>query len=609
MERDRGLIALATGAKAIRSGAEKSVYQDFQVNRFPSSPRAPLAPLIVALLAFPSAAGAADRHVSPDGTGNCSSLAASCDLDTAISGAHTGDRIIASPGIHAPTTSIQDPAGVSGVTIVASPGEARPVFDLSSGSLQLTHGTSLSGVDIVADSGRAISAAGGVLEHLRVVVTGSYAMGLQLGDGAVLRNSTVVASGTEAAGISVTAPTQRAELRGVTVLASGTGSAAVQVAPDYPATKAKLHAVNSIIRRVGNAVEVRVSAFGVQESVATLDHVSSDPASQVIDGPGATLTATAVVPGAPQFLDRANGDLRQTALSPTIDAGTSDVNGDGTTDAADTAAAGAFDLDGSARRLGLPDVGADEREMPPLIQAVTPVFADGTGAARITVQPRGLLTDVTADWAFDTSTLITTNAVKASGNDPVVLTIPLGVVSAGVSGIQLRARASNSAGSLVTNASTFEVPTDQVPQPRVEVQGDTSTPTQLPSIVPSIAPSGSGPVEQPPVRSALVLPGALPNLITKDSAQARGTFGFRLRCHHTVSCRGSVALTRLGPVRTDTFKIPPGAERTVQLSLTSGQAARVRKAGKRGLRGLLEVRSLDEGSTWTAVRLFSSRWR
>jgi hypothetical protein len=47
----------------------------------------------------------------------------------------------------------------------------------------------------------------------------------------------------------------------------------------------------------------------------------------------------------------------------------------------------------------------------------------------------------------------------------------------------------------------------------------------------------------------------------------------------------------------------------VQIPLNSDQTARVRKAGDRGLRGLLEIRSLDDGSTWTAVRLYSSRWR
>jgi hypothetical protein len=96
-------------------------------------------------------------------------------------------------------------------------------------------------------------------------------------------------------------------------------------------------------------------------------------------------------------------------------------------------------------------------------------------------------------------------------------------------------------------------------------------------------------------------------LLSPESRQASGLFAFRLRCRQTISCRGQVVLTRLGSVRKSTFKIPPGAVRTVRLSLTAAQTQRVRARGRRGLRGLLEVRSLDQGSTWTAVRLLPAQ--
>lgn len=572
--------------------------------------RRAIGPLLGALLAFPSAAAAADLHVSPDGTGTCLTAAEPCDLETALGLAQTDDRILLDAGVYGnPGGFLENSSTATGVHILGTPGEARPVLDMSGGPLELSNGARLSGVDIVANSGRAVLAEGGsMLDHVRAVVTGSHVTAVQLGDGGVIRNSTIVATGSDSTAVSVTAPGVDAELRGTTVLASGSNAAAVQVAPEFPAVKARLRAVNTIIRKTGNATELQVSAYGNQRSTVVLDHVASDPTSQFANGPGATITSTDVLAAAPLFLDRANGDLRQTALSPTIDAGTSDVTGDGVVDETDGDQIGLTDLDGSPRRLGVPDIGADEREMPPIVLASSTFFEARTASLQVTVQPRGLPTDVAAEWGLDEDAPSTTTAVQATGNDPVTLTLPLGPLRDTAAAIRVRPRVSNSAGSAQTFSATSDVP-PVVRSADADLGGGAVKITPTPSPVPLSPGSGTpGTTKITVVKpTTLQLPGARPTLVGLESRQSKGQYAFRLKCRHNVSCRGSVLLTRIGQVRTDTFKIPPGATRTVQLSLTSGQSARVRAARGRGLRALLEVRSLDDGSTWTAVRLYSNR--
>ncbi|MDO9355394.1 MAG: hypothetical protein Q7T55_16965 [Solirubrobacteraceae bacterium] len=588
----------------------------------PSIPSAALVPLTLALLAFPATAGATDRYVTTDGAGDCATLATPCQLGDALAAVDTGDRILLGPGIHAPNGTLTDKPGVSGVTIVANPGESRPVLDLSAGTLMLRYGTSLTGVDVTTDAGRAIYAVGGLLEGLRIQATGAYTRGVELGNGAVLRNSTVTSTGLDSAAILVSAPTVPAEIRGVTAIASGADATALRAVPSMPSMTARGRAVNTILRTGGTAHAAYALAYQPAVAALTLDHVAAEPSRLETQGSGATIVRRDTLLAEPLFVNRANGDLRQLATSPTIDAGTADLDGDGDEDDDDLLAAGAFDLDGSPRRLGDLDIGADEREVPPLVQSAVSAFSELEASASLLVQPRGLATDVVVEWGFDDAPRHTTTAVKVSGNQPVPVGVPLGAIPPGVTTLFLRARASSSAGTTYGEPQTIAIPVDQVPQPQSETESTETplvTPRPSPTAAPTATPTASpAPTQQPRVPTpapspaptpSLRLPGALPTIVGTQSYQRRGTYAFRLHCRHTISCRGAVYLTRLGSVRTDAFKIPPGATRTVEIPLNSGQTARVRKAGDAGLRGLLEIRSLDDGSSWTAVRLFSSRWR
>lgn len=576
---------------------------------------------LAAAIALPATAGAADLRVASDGRPTCAAGTDACSLAAALSIAAGDDRIILAPGVYGDLGSLSDRPASRGVTIIGQPGEPRPVLDLSTGTLRLTHGTSLAGVDIVSGDGTALEVAGGLVDRVRAIATGPSVTALSLGRGAVLRNSVVVATGSAATAVAVSADPAGSvavdpapALRGATVLASGSGASALRVtAAEGDATA--LRAVNTILEGRAEAADLTATAAPGASATVELDHVATDPARHVLSG-DVRLPSLGILTLPPTFTDAAARDLRQTAASPTIDAGTADLDGDGAIDDRDVEAAGATDLDGHPRRLGTPDLGADEREMPPLVLATVPSFDEQTAAIRVVVQPRGLATDVYADVAFDGRAEWRTGAFRATGNDPVPLTLPLGAVPAGARSLRVRVHAASDAGSVAPTVRTFVVPDGQAPSLDVRVSGlgGEAAPSATPVVVG--APSRGGTVETttvtavPAVRPrAIRLPGKRPTLLATSARQQRGQFAFRLRCERLESCRGTVLLTRLGKVRSDVFRIPPGQTRTVRLTLTSAQADRVRRSRSRGTRALLEVRSTDEGSTWTAVRLRPARRR
>lgn len=505
---------------------------------------------LLAATAITGTASAAELHATTDGLGDCTTEFEACSLETAISTAVANDRVLLHPGVHMISTTVTEAS--AGVQLVASPDEARPVIDATGGRLVLQNGSSLTGVDVVSTTGTALES-DGLLDHLRVSVTGTLTTAVQLDSGATLRNSSVMASGTGAVGVRVAAEDSPAELRGVTVISSGGAASALDVGPLAPDTSSSVTAVNSIFSGAGGSMEVRVHAAHDETATATLLHCATTPSRQVTLGPGATLdTSVGAMTLPPVFMDRASGDLRQQVSSPTIDAGTPTP---------DLSLDGASDLDGTARQLGTPDIGADEREMPPVLLETKPLFNGRTVSLQVTVQPRGQTTDVAADWGTTANMTHRSASTQVSGNAPVVVTLPIGTADAAVTSLSARTTATNPAGT-VTGA------------------------TQLLTF-PAIPP----------------LPGARPVLLSKRSSYQSGMFTFRLWCHHTISCRGSVFLTGIGTVSPAAFKIPFNQVRTVRLQLSSKQTRRVRRAGHEGLKAQLEIRSTQDGSSLNKVRL------
>ena len=97
------------------------------------------------------------------------------------------------------------------------------MIDTTSGRIVLEQGASLAGVDVIADSGTALESEG-LIDHVRVTVTGTGSTGALLHAGATLRNSIVTVTGPGATGVRIAATSPAAEFRGSTVVASGTGA-------------------------------------------------------------------------------------------------------------------------------------------------------------------------------------------------------------------------------------------------------------------------------------------------------------------------------------------------------------------------------------------------
>lgn len=548
--------------------------------------RAALAAFASATLAAVPCADAATLHVT-DGAGDCSSVAQGCDLAAAIGAAQAGDTVRVHAGTQPVTTVLGPTSGP--VTIEGASGQARPVLSVSgSGELRLGAGTELRAIDVVSTAPVAVAATGARLDRVRVTAYGTGAAGVRLRDGATVRNSNIGASGTGATAVLVDGGGALNRLVGVSAVATGNAGYALRATPAGPSDAASVRAVNSILGGHDGADDVRATATGAQTATVVLDHAASDPAAHDVSGPGVAIDDSRdPVTAPPVFIDRANLDLRQAETSPTIDAGTADIDGDGDVDADDAADAGEFDLDGTARQLGLPDVGADEREMPPVVLETEPVVNSGGVTLRVVVQPRGLNTTVTAEWS--TAGGVTTSvSADASGNDPVTLHLALDDFPTGTP-VSVRAKASNSAGSTVSSPATVDLPTPP-PTPT-----ETTTTVTAPS-TPATAPA--------PARAATPTTGALPKLVRTKVRRHWGIIDVRLHCDQPVECTGNVILTRLGPgPRWTAFKVPAGAAKTVPLTLTVAQTRKLRKAGARGVRALLEVRSRRGDSTWTAVRL------
>lgn len=543
----------------------------------------------VAFAAFASAAlaavpcaDAATLHVT-DGAGNCSSVAQGCDLKTAVGIAQAGDTVRVHAGAQSLTTPVGPPSGA--VTIEGVEGQSRPVLSVSGGGeLRLGPGSTLRGVDVVSTAPHAITATGARLDRLRVTAWGASTVGVRLRDGAEIRNTSVSASGSGTTAVLVDGDGRLSRLVGVSAVASGNAATALVSAPSGANDSASIRAVNSILRGYDGAGDVRAIATAMQTATVVLDHAATEPTAHAVVGPGAAIdNSRSPVSSAPIFMDRANLDLRQAATSPTIDEGTADINGDGKVDADDAAAAGPLDLDGTSRQLGQPDIGADEREMPPVVITTEPVVVAGSVSLRVVVQPRGLATTVTAEWSTASGTTASVSA-DASGNTPVTLHLPLADLPTGAP-VAIRAKASNSAGSSVTTDATVDLPAPADDA----AAGDETAPAPVPDVT-----TPRGPL----------VTGARPTFVRTKVRRHWGILDVRLHCDKKIECAGSVLLTRLGPKpRWIAFRIPAGTAKTVSITLTVAQTRALKRAGKRGARVLLEVRSLYGGRAFTAVRL------
>lgn len=322
--------------------------------------------LVIALsmLISPRAAEAATRYASPADAGVAQPCTADapCSLRTALGHAADGDRVIVAPGRYA----VGAPIDVSDrrLEIVAASSADRPVLASTVGggdaTLSLGQRSLLRDIDIEqSGAGGAAVHAEGLVERVRVALRAPFARGLWLRGDVTVRDTVIFGTGHASQdGITAYAAVAggpiTARLRNVTVVADGDDGVALEArsAVDLP-VDVDLRA--SVLRGTREDA-VLYGAAGAPATMRALDANLRDR-GVARGAPSVYVPVGGMTDAEPRFADRAAGDLRPAAGSPTIDAGSADQH------------------TGSRDAMGLPrvqgsaiDVGAYERIVAPPVR-------------------------------------------------------------------------------------------------------------------------------------------------------------------------------------------------------------------------------------------------
>jgi hypothetical protein len=316
----------------------------------------------LAMFAGVATASAAQRYVAPEGKGGepCAQ-AAPCSLKDAITKAKTGDEVIIGTG----TYSIEGLSNSAGdLNVHGDPSGPMPKIVASTMSVPLylvEPGNRVSYLEVVNTSsdfpGGVYCAPKGRVERVRVTVSGQNATGINLASDCVLRDTLARVDGKSAAAVFGFGVKATGVVRNVTAVATGSG--AVGIRPFYnnfsePGTYT-LDLKNVIAS--GETADIQATKQGYSASAGPGNIVVSNSNFDVTGVEGLFGSATIADLGGnqtapPLFVDAVNGDFREAAGSPTIDAGVADQ-------------IGALDLAGNARILGAaPDIGAFEFPSP-----------------------------------------------------------------------------------------------------------------------------------------------------------------------------------------------------------------------------------------------------
>jgi hypothetical protein len=316
--------------------------------------RVGIAVFLTALALAPAAQAA--RYAAPEGTGpEPCTQAVPCSLKDAITKAKANDEVIVTAGTYTPTEALRTPVGVANLDIHGDTGGPMPTIVASTASVWAFEfrgsGGRLSYL-AVEETAPAFAwgvncTSGGRVERVRISATGNPAIGLLQGEDCTLRDSLVLAEGSNAQAILATGGSGDHTGIARNVTAVGTGSESTGITSSYSGGAVfgsyTLDARNLIAS--GGAADLRTAggSFGVGHFA-----ISNSNFETTKFEPGSTISGSANQTAAPLFVDAATGDYREAAGSPTIDAGANDQ-------------LGAVDLGGSPRVLGAaPDIGAFE---------------------------------------------------------------------------------------------------------------------------------------------------------------------------------------------------------------------------------------------------------
>jgi hypothetical protein len=433
----------------------------------------------------PGASAAAQRYASAGGSGTACSAASPCSITQAVSDAQAGDEVIVNPGDYSLTTALvtSKPITIHGVA-----GQPRPrlQFDGPSQSGLSIDDSTLRYVEIdqVAQAAGLWAMDSSTVDQVIVKGPGGGFAWSELVaiENSTIRNSIVVASGSNARAIVTGAPgsTIASTYRNVTALATGSGGVAVE-ANAAVGGKATVNLINVIARGTPNGLEARTDSSGAQAAITAWYTNFADPkeVGTYADIVGVTGNQSA----APSFADWATGDYRQSLQSPTINAGISDP------------ANGAFDVDGDPRAIGMTDIGADEFVVAPASATTGPASAITHGSATLSgsVNPGGSPTTYHFEYGSTSAYGSTTSTVGAgSGTGAVAAGATLSGLSPSTT-YHYRLVATNAGGATKGADKTFTsaappppAPTPPSPTPTSPAPARPSTPTAA-AVMPAFA--------------------------------------------------------------------------------------------------------------------------
>ncbi len=580
---------------AERQGAHSVRFMTGRINAMWLTFGTLLAGVVLAALAAPPAATAAERHAAPGSalTTPCT-VALPCSLNAAFNNAAAGDEVVAAPGEYPITTSLSSSA--TSVTLRGITGQPRPHITSSMAfPLYLKPGQTLRHVALTFSppaSYTGVYAKGSGITVEDVVADYSGSAGGTLiefdqAPGAVVRNSAMRIVGSTSATPMYIANSLGVQVRNVTAVSAG--AQAILVWANVADASATIR--NTIARGgTGPNGDIRAAAGAALSVSADIDHSNFGTTST--SGAATLVTGTHNQMLAPLFADQAAGDLHQAALSPTVDAGVVDpLNG-------------TSDYDGDARTIaGAPDIGADEL-VPAPVAATAAADAITTTGAKLhgTVNPNGAATTYRFEYGTTTSYGSTT-PVRALSAGTVAQ-----VVGETISGLSpdttyhLRLVATNATGTTVTADRTLR--TERVPEPPPTTTEPTTTPTEPPATTTEPPTGGDVPLppvaQRPPVTGLRVTPTrftagrVLPRIVTKaqrgtatirftlsDDARVRFTFQRRVGRRHvragsvTVSVRAGSRMLRFAGRLSARTKLRAGRYRvTVTATTAAGLASR-----------------------------------
>jgi hypothetical protein len=311
----------------------------------------PLAAAVAALLAFaPSAFATRYATPTPAPGADCHTQATACDVITAIEGVAgnkpvSKEEVVLDPGTYDLPKNKSISAGAGALDIHGVDGQPRPVL-VAHGADVFHDSFNLRYLEIRSDVG-GLGVDYGKLD--RLIVEGVSYGGdpvCQCYSGS-LTNSVVIAlpgsSGQGAGGVTSNGGSPSETMRNDTFISQSATAPALRV--DQVANGSiDYKAFNVIARNTAGGDDVASTGAGTKLTLthSAFTNATSAGGATIVDGGGN-------VAGAPVFVDAANGDYREAAASPTIDAGTNDpLNG-------------AVDFAGDPRQRGAAtDIGAFE---------------------------------------------------------------------------------------------------------------------------------------------------------------------------------------------------------------------------------------------------------